>query len=120
VRALAFLLVIAGLVQADEPTPKEKTPGKKGFIGATVRVNIENNDVTGILLLDIVKDGPADKAGLMVNDLVVKIDDTPIKDLNKFKDVVLNHKPGDAVIVYFTRDGKEAEFRLTIGERPEP
>jgi S1-C subfamily serine protease len=119
VKTFATILLLAVMAQADEPTPKDKTPGK-GFFGATVRVNIENNEVTGIVVLDIVKDGPADKAGLMVNDMVVKIDETPIRDLNQFKEVVSNHKPGDAVIVHFTRDGKEAEFRLTIGERPEP
>jgi S1-C subfamily serine protease len=112
-----LLLVAAVLFQANESPRDEKGPGK-GFIGATVRVNIENNVATGIMIVDVVKDGPADKAGLMVNDIVVKIDDTPTNDLTKFREVVVNHKPGDEVIVHFTRDGKEAEFRLTIGERP--
>ena len=106
-----------GLLLAAEPPNQDKTPGK-GFIGATVRVNYENNEVTGILLVDIVKDGPADKAGLMANDIVVQIDDKPTKDLNTFREIVLNHKPGDEVIVHFTRDGKQAEFRVKIGERP--
>src|SRR6266702_3411258 len=112
-----LLLLVAICFQANEPPKDDKTPGK-GFIGATVRVNIENNVATGIMIIDVVKDGPADKAGLMVNDLVVKIDDSPTNDLNKFREIVINHKPGDEVIVHFTRDGKEAEFRLTIGERP--
>lgn len=112
-----LVLVTAILFQANESPKDDKVPGK-GFIGATVRVNLENSVATGIVVIDIVKDGPADKAGLMANDIVVKIDDTPTIDLSTFKDIVLNHKPGDEVVIHFTREGKEAEFRLTVGERP--
>ena len=98
--------------------PKDDKPQGKGFIGATVRVHIENGQPDGIVIIDVVKDGPADKAGLLANDVIVKIDDKPTKDLNAFKTIVMDHKPGDEVSIHFTRDGKAAEFRLKIGERP--
>jgi hypothetical protein len=53
VKTFATILLLAVMAQADEPTPKDKTPGK-GFFGATVRVNIENNEVTGIELVNII------------------------------------------------------------------
>jgi S1-C subfamily serine protease len=112
-----LILLVAVLVQPGE-SPMDEKPTGKGFIGATVHAHIENNEIIGILVVETIKDGPADKAGLMANDLIVKIDDKPTKDLNAFRQIVVNHKPGDEVIVHFTRDGKEAEFRLTIGERP--
>ena len=112
-----LVLVVAAVGQVKESPPDEK-PAGKGFIGARVQVNIENNMAMGIAVIEVVKDGPAEKAGLMANDVILKIDDKPTIDLNSFKDIVLSHKPGDEVIIHFTRDGKEAEFRLTIGERP--
>ncbi|MFL5241132.1 MAG: PDZ domain-containing protein [Gemmataceae bacterium] len=116
-KSCVLAIATVGLLLAAKLPDQDKAPGK-GFIGATVRVNYENNEVNGILLVEIIKDGPADKAGLMANDIVIQIDDKPTKDLNAFREIVLNHKPGDEVIIHFTREGKQAEFRLKIGERP--
>jgi S1-C subfamily serine protease len=113
----ALLIFAAVLFQANESPKDDKAP-RQGFIGATVHAQIENNEIIGILIVETIKDGPADKAGLMSNDLIVRIDDKPTKDLNAFRQIVLNHKPGDEVIVHFTREGKQAEFKLIIGDRP--
>lgn len=118
---IASVLVCLSIVMIAADPPKDE-PQKEGsgFIGATVRVHVnENGQVLGVLIVDLIKDGPAHKAGLVDGDIIFKVDNKPIQDLNTFRDVIRGHKPGDEVIVHFLRDKKEGEFRVVLGKRPD-
>ena len=72
----------------------------------------------GLLVLAVEPDGPADKAGLLIGDLIVAVGDTPVgstEDLQVFSDSAVI---GKNVKVKLIRGGEPKEFTVTVGERP--
>ena len=73
----------------------------------------------GVLIADVVKDSPADKAGLTSGDVLVEFDsrrvDTP-QDLQK---IVAATTPGKGVPVKVWRDRGEKTLEIRLGETPE-
>ena len=87
----------------------------------------------GAMIGEVVKDGPADEAGLkggykvalvgdsiMVvgGDVVVKIDQQDVKTNDELMRRLYEKKPGETVILQVFRDGKFEDVKLTLGERP--
>lgn len=69
----------------------------------------------GGIRLDGVTDGkPAALAGLKQGDIVLKVGDTKIMDMNSYMEVLGKHEKGDKVKVLFKRDGKEQELDLVF------
>jgi serine protease Do len=82
------------------------------------REALDYKEGDGVLVEDVVKGEPAEKAGLEAGDIIIKIADDKIgstKDLGK---ALKKHKPGDKVNVLFVRDGKEKDVKLELGKRP--
>jgi S1-C subfamily serine protease len=88
----------------------------------------------GVLIVDVLPGGPAQKAGLkggneqaylgntpikIGGDLIVAIDGQQIQDLRDITDVMNNHKAGDTVTLTFYRGKKKMDTRVTLGEAPD-
>ena len=66
----------------------------------------------GALVIDMAADGPADKAGMQINDRIVVMDGRPIQN---GQDLVLQRlglRAGEAVVYRVLRNGEEMEFRV--------
>lgn len=72
----------------------------------------------GAKLTTITEGGPADKAGLKANDVVVKMGDKQITSYQAMLDLARDAKPNDKVKVVVKRNDKEETLELTYGERP--
>lgn len=68
--------------------------------------------------LAVIPGSPADKAGLVEGDIILKIDGTEISETNSISSVIAKKKPGDKVEVVYIRDGKQAKTTLTLSEAP--
>jgi len=67
------------------------------------------------LRIDGVTDGkPAANAGLKKGDIVTKLGDTEIKDIQEYMKALSKNKKGDTVPVKVLRDGKEIELKVTF------
>lgn len=66
----------------------------------------------------IIKDGPAEKAGLKAGDIILKIDGKNIDQTNSLSALVNKHKVGDKVALTILRDGKEQNIDVTLGAAP--
>jgi serine protease Do len=66
----------------------------------------------------IVRDGPAEKAGLKAGDIILKIDDKNIDQTNSLSALVNKHKVGDKITLTILRDGKEQKIDVTLGAAP--
>lgn len=66
----------------------------------------------------VLKDGPADKAGLKAGDIIVKINDTAVDHLNSLSAIINRHKVGDKVALSVLRDGKQQKIDVTLGAAP--
>ena len=73
----------------------------------------------GISVQSVIKDSPADKAGIKEGDIITKIEGnevTSVPELNRYKN---NYKIGDTVTLTVLRSGKEEDVHVTLGEEPE-
>lgn len=73
----------------------------------------------GALTKEVVAGGPADKAGLEKDDVIVKMDGLPIKTADDVFGVVNGHAPGDEVIIEFYRKADKNSVTAKLGERTE-
>jgi len=70
-----------------------------------------------IAILSVSPGGPADAAGIVANDRLVRLDGRTVDTPDDLHAVISAHKPGDTVPVVVGRDGTETELRMTFGER---
>ncbi|MNH50436.1 putative serine protease HtrA [compost metagenome] len=62
----------------------------------------------------VVKDGPADKAGVKNKDIITKINDKEVGDKGGVASLIGEYKPGDTVQLTILRDGKMLAIRVTL------
>jgi serine protease DegQ len=74
----------------------------------------------GVLIRSVVQNGPADRAGIKVRDVVVAIDDKPIRDTASLLARIAELPPGTATHVKLVRDRKSVDVEVTTGKRPKP
>jgi PDZ domain len=60
----------------------------------------------------------AAKAGIVVGDVVTKIDGTPIKDFDRLTAVIAQHQPGDEVDVTIVRGEETLTKHVTLSDQP--
>ena len=70
--------------------------------------------IKGVAISDVVKDSPADKAGLKRNDIIVKISGKPVDSQLALRLIVAQVVPGTEVNVTVLRDGKEKTFKARL------
>jgi S1-C subfamily serine protease len=66
--------------------------------------------------LAIVPGSPADKAGLVENDIILEVNGEKIEDKNNLAKLIAQHKPGEEVKFKIYHRGEEKEISLTLGE----
>jgi len=72
----------------------------------------------GIVVAVIFRDGPAQKAGLQLGDVILSIDGVPASDGRRSMNQVARIKPSDKVSILVMRNGKETKLTAEIGLRP--
>ncbi len=71
---------------------------------------------TGALVADVVKDSPAEKAGLKRGDVIVSVDGKQIEDSTSLRNMVSAAAPGKTMELKIIREGKEQSVVATLGE----
>ena len=72
----------------------------------------------GIIVSDVVPGGPADTAGLKIQDVILSIDDKPAESLPLFTQSLYMHKSGEMARVTVLRGSQQVELRIPLEERP--
>jgi serine protease Do len=72
------------------------------------------NEIRGIYVDDVVKDGAAQKAGIQKGDVLVHVGNSDVNSKSELLEVMGQHNPGDVVPVVVSRDGKEQTFNVTL------
>ena len=68
----------------------------------------------GCYIVQIVKNGAADKAGLKQNDRILSFDGEQIQSTSDVKNVLKKHKIGDTVKMVVERDSKKVSVEITL------
>lgn len=72
----------------------------------------------GILVSEVQKDSPADKALLRRGDVIIQLNDINLIDVADLRNRVALLPPKSKVILRIIRESKEQEIEVIIGERP--
>ena len=99
----------------------------RGFIG------VEPQDVTpelaeafslprrdGALIAGVMRDGPAERSGVKVGDILIAIDEQPIDGVSSMLSTVAKLKPGTRSAFRFIRNTAQIDVPIRIGRRPSP
>lgn len=99
----------------------------RGFIG------VEPRDVTdaiakglklpraeGSLVTGIEQGGAADRAGIRVGDVLIAVNDKPVKNSSELIQQVAALRPGEEATLTFFREGQQKTVSLSIRQRPQP
>jgi serine protease Do len=70
----------------------------------------------GVEIVQVVEGGPADRAGMRPEDLIVELDGTPIEGMDELQRVVVSELIGRAVRAKVVREGRERELDLVPAE----
>jgi S1-C subfamily serine protease len=132
--ATSALSRIAGLAIPAESVDRvvnallEKGRVPRGYFGMGVqpvaipeglRSSLSLANKSGMMIVNVEPGGPADKAGILLGDIVVSLEDAnieEIEDLLSFSDADVIGKPVRARII---RSGRPQYLTMTAGERPE-
>jgi len=101
-----------------EHIPAEKRP----FLG--IRAGEGNPDVEGIQIVDVMKDSPAEKAGIKKEDVLVELGGMKITDSESLKEALEPRKIGEEIELKVMRKAKEGwqekKFKLKLEGKAEP
>ncbi|MFH1613518.1 MAG: DegQ family serine endoprotease [Planctomycetota bacterium] len=73
----------------------------------------------GVLVDDIIKDSPAEKAGLRQDDIILQMNEKDIESTVSFRNTIALLKPGTEIRLLILRDGEKKTFNVTIGSLDE-
>lgn len=74
----------------------------------------------GLLVTEVMPDGPAQTAGLRQHDVLTKLDDQLLVNMEQLAALVRSHKKDDIVTITLKRGGAEQKVELKVGERMMP
>ena len=72
----------------------------------------------GISVREVIKDSPAEKAGIKKGDIIIKIDGKEVSSVPELNRERNNHKIGDTVTLTLLRSGKEEDVQVVLAEEP--
>ncbi len=89
---------------------REGTSGEFGGLG--IEVGMENGFVKVVAPID---DTPAQRAGIKAGDLIIRLDDKPVKGLSLHEAVkIMRGKPGEPIELTIMREGNGKPFKVTV------
>lgn len=139
---LFSLILTAGIVMAQQaaPAPPPAEPGTPfapeapgtfsffieggSFLGVFAEdVSKENmaryglREARGVAITQVVKDSPAEKAGLRKDDVILRFEGDSVTSVRKLNRLVSEVAPDQTVRLGISRGGSEQEVSVTIGKR---
>ena len=134
---LAVIILAAVTAIAQQPAPPPPSPPDDlvdqnfsffveggGFLGVYAEnISRENmaryhmTQVRGVGVTQVIKDSPAEKAGLRKDDVILRMDGENITSVRKLNRIVAEMSPDQSVRVTVSRGGAEQEITATIGKR---
>ncbi|MBF0422347.1 MAG: PDZ domain-containing protein [Magnetococcales bacterium] len=99
-----FLLLLASLITLSRIGNVEAI----GWIGMTIE------PPRGVQVGEIIKQGPADQAGLQRGDVIRKVDGQDVLSMEQFVYLVHSRTPGTSMVMTVQRNGKDLEIKAVL------
>ncbi|MEO8362640.1 MAG: Do family serine endopeptidase, partial [Vicinamibacteria bacterium] len=108
------------------PQLKEKGKVIRGWLGVQIQSATEDLALTfkrdsaqGVLVTDVTKDSPAEKAGIKIEDYIYEVDGRLVKDNTSLTSYIAGLSPGTTVTLKLIREGDEKTAKITLGTFPD-
>ncbi|MBI2296964.1 MAG: PDZ domain-containing protein, partial [Betaproteobacteria bacterium] len=75
---------------------------------------------SGVLISQVERDGPADKAGVKLGDVLLAVNDKPVADTTGMLNLIAALQPGQQAKLKLVRTQAETDVTVTVGRRPKP
>ncbi len=89
--------------------------GYLGIAAQPARTQLDGQPRAGLLVSSVAEDGPAARGGLLVGDVIVRIGEQPVADLDDLRSGL---QPGAQVALQVVRGGQAVSLTLEVAERP--
>jgi serine protease Do len=108
--------------------PQLKTKGKvvRGWLGVQIQsasediaLTFKRDSAQGVVVTDVTKDSPAEKAGIQLEDYIFEVDGRPVKDNSALTSYISGLAPGTTVALKLIRAGAEKTVSITLGTFPD-
>jgi serine protease Do len=102
----------------------EKDQGYLGIAGTDVTEDVAKfyNMPIGVFISEVSEGGAAEKAGLLANDIITKVDSIEITAISQLRDYVTSKRVGTEVTVTYMRktsgEYKEGKVKVKLGKNP--
>jgi len=103
----------------------EKGEVTRGWLGViiqnvdpTMAQAMKLDKSTGVIISEIAEDSPAEDADLMEGDVILKVDNKPVANIDQLSNLIARTKPGTAVTLQIIRDGKTISVDVKLGTLP--
>jgi hypothetical protein len=100
-------------ITSNPPAPDDDAPGYLGLVA-----DDKQDRGRGVRVLDVVPNGPADKAGIKKQDLITAVSGTRTRQLSEFSDLMSVYAAGESVEFEIVRDNKPLQLIATLAVRP--
>jgi len=68
----------------------------------------------GVIVVNVVEDSPADKAGIRRNDIIIALNDKPVHTIEELQDIVNTSRVGDRISIKIYRDNKSFNLETIL------
>ncbi|MFA6120964.1 MAG: Do family serine endopeptidase [Sideroxydans sp.] len=99
----------------------------RGWIGVAVQdmtpelaESFKLKDAQGVLISEVVRGSPADKAGIKPGDILVSIADNALSDSTVMLETISALVPGNTVSLKLLRNQMDVVVQVKVGKRPKP
>ena len=118
VRALADRSTPLTFVDAAPPNPHAGPVATSGYGAYLGTIPDMTDNPGGVRITGVRAGSPAEQAGLAGGDVIVKIGEANVTDLQAMTDALRSHKAGDVVRILYLREGNRMSATATLGVRP--
>ena len=99
----------------------------RGWIGVAVQEltpelaeSFKLGNVQGVLISEVVRGSPADKAGVRAGDILSMVDNKPLSDSSVMLETISSIPPGKVAVLKLLRNQREVVVQVNVGKRPRP
>lgn len=99
----------------------------RGWIGVEVQdltpelaESFKRPNTNGALIAGVLKNGPADQAGVKPGDILVAVDGKAVTDSSVMLDLIAALPPGKTANIAVMRNQTEKSLKISVGKRPKP
>ncbi len=114
-------------IPIDEALPIISDLIEYGYVKGRPIIGISGEDITevyaqyydvpqGFYVAAVTEDGPAEKAGVKVGDIVIGIESQLVNSIDEFNEIKAKYKAGDTITISVYRDKEIIDLKVTLAE----